>query len=102
MTDSEKARILQLDDKINYALRCLRVESFYGSMKLTAAFTLKEFPAGLDSAKFAEQRLKASVIIVNTLDDHALRVLKAQKGDSVEMLEKLDARYDSKTTASKI
>ena len=56
----------------------------------------------MESTKFAEQRLQASGIIVNALGDQALRVVKAHKGDPFEMLEKLDARYDSKTTASKI
>ena len=56
----------------------------------------------MDSAKFAQQRLQASGIIVKALGDHALRVVKAHKCDPVEILEKLDARYESKTTESKI
>lgn len=102
MSESEKPRIRPLDDKSDYSLWRIRVESACDDKGLTAAFTQKEVPVDADRAKFEEQRLKASGIIVAACGDHALRVVKTVRGNPVEMMEKLDARYDSKTTASKI
>ena len=50
MTDSDNARIRQLDDKSDYFLWRLRVQSASDSKELTAAFTSKEVPAAVDSA----------------------------------------------------
>lgn len=45
---------------------------------------------------------KASNLIVTSLSDQALRVVRFLAGNPTEMLHKLDARYDSRSTASKI
>jgi len=100
MTDSEKTRIQPLDEKSDNSLWRVRVESSCDSKGLTAAFTKKEVPEGMDPDKFAQERVQASGIIVTACGDHALRVVKTIKGKPVEMMERLDARYDSKTTAS--
>ena len=102
MTETDKVRIRPLDDKSDYALWRLRVQSVCDDRGLTAAFNQKEALADADASKFAEQCLKVSGIIVAALGDSALRLVKSVRGKPVEMLEKLDARYDSKTTASKI
>ena len=49
-----------------------------------------------------EQRQQASNIIVSALGDHALRVVRSVIGDPVQMMAKLDDRYDSKTIATRI
>ena len=102
MTETDKVRIRPLDDKSDYALWRLRVESACDDRGLTAAFNQKEAPAGTDGSKFAQECLKVSGIIVAALGDSALRLVKSVRGKPTEMLEKLDARFDSKTTASKI
>ena len=102
MTETDKVRIRPLDDKSAYALWRLRVESACDDRGLTAAFNQKEAPAGTDGSKFAQECLKVSGIIVAALGDSALRLVKSVRGKPTEMLEKLDARFDSKTTASKI
>ena len=102
MTDYDKVRIRPLDEKSDYSLWRLRVESAVDKKGLTAAFTQKEAPLDVDAVAFESQKKQASGIIVEALGDHALRVVRTVKGKPVEMLEKLDGRYDSKTTASKI
>lgn len=44
----------------------------------------------------------AGNLIVGTLSDQALRIVRSVIGDPSEMLSKLDRRYDSNSTASKI
>ena len=44
----------------------------------------------------------ASSIIVTVLNDAAFRVVRSVIGNPVQMLKKLDAWYDSKTTSSNI
>ena len=102
MTDYDKVRIRPLVEKSDYSLWRLRVESAVDKKGLTAAFTQKEAPLYVDAVAFESQKKQASGIIVKALGDHALRVVRTVKGKPVEMLEKLDGRYDSKTTASKI
>lgn len=102
MSDTEKVRIKPRDERSDYALWRVRVESACDGKGLTAAFPQKKSPSGADADKFAEQRLQVSGISVAALGDHALRVVKDLRGNPTEMMEKLDPRYDSKTTASKI
>lgn len=45
---------------------------------------------------------QASNIIVSTLSDQALRVVRAVVGKPVMMLAELDQRYDPKSTATRI
>lgn len=55
-----------------------------------------------DQVTFTKRKQQASNIIVNALRDLALRIVRAITGNPKDMLIKLDARYDSKSTASKI
>lgn len=48
------------------------------------------------------EKEQASNVIVRAFGDHALLVLRAVIGQPGKMMEKLDAQYDSKTTARKI
>ena len=57
MTDSDKARIRPLEEKSDYSLWRVRVESACDSKGLTDAFTKKEVPEGADPDKFAQERL---------------------------------------------
>ena len=45
---------------------------------------------------------QARKIIVSTLGDQALRVVSSAIGEPCKMIKKLDARYDSKSTATRI
>ena len=102
MTDSDKVCIKPLDETSNYALWNFRVEAACQGKGITAAFSEKEFPAGDDRLAFEAQRLQVSGIIITALEDHVIRVVKSVKGMPVEMLEKLNSGYESKTVASKI
>lgn len=102
MIDQQRPRIKLLDDKSSNALLHLQVESAVNMKGLTAAFASKEVPTGVERTKFEEQFLQVSGIIVSALGDHALRVVRSVVGNPTEMLEKLDARYGSKLTASRI
>lgn len=97
MTDLEKIRIRQLDDKSDYGLWCIRVKATIGA---------KGYSGTLDSDMVRdvsdEMKLHASNIIVSTLNDQALRVVRSEIGQPLDMLTKLDIRYDSKSTATRI
>lgn len=92
-SDHERIRIRQLDDKSDYALWRIRV---------TAMIDAKGFSDALSRAPGDESARQASNIVVSTLSDQALRVVRSVIGKPAEMLSKLDSRYDSKSTASKI
>ena len=102
MSDHDKVRVHQLDDKSDYSLWRIPVESACQEKVLTAALSMTESLDGIDKDNFAEKRVKVSGILVVASGDSALRVVRSVKGNPIEMLEKLDDRYDSKTTASKI
>ena len=100
MTDSEKTMIKALTETSDYSLWKVRVE---------AACEEKDCEDALDKSLEADEsdtmkkaRRKASAIIIKALSDTPLRIVKEVKGSPVKMLEKLDARYASKTAASKI
>lgn len=108
MTDSEKYRIKPLDDKSDYTLWRIRVFAAISAKGLD-----KVFEAQTDGDKDStsrdigcnatdEQCQKASNIIVSTLSDNALRVIRFCIGNPILMMEKLNNRFDSKTIASRI
>lgn len=97
MTDSDKFRIKDLDGNSDYALWHLRVEAACVGKGLRDAFSLERALAGSDSNTFVTGKNQASA-----LGDHSLRIVRTVVGKLLEMLEKLDARYDLKSTASKI
>lgn len=102
MTDTDKIKIRPLDDKSDFALWRIRVQAAISAKGLSSALekpTAEGTPV-LDADK--EKNQQASNIIVSALGDHALRVVRTIVGRPYEMMQKLDARYDSKSTASKI
>ena len=80
----------------------LRVESAVYNKGLTAAFTSKESPTSVAPSAFETLQKQVSGIIFEALGYSAFHVVRTLQGRPVEMLEKLDGRYDSRTTASKI
>lgn len=97
MSDPEKIRIRPLDDQSDYALWRIRVLAHIDAKGYVSVFE-RTFE---DDSAIANRR-HASNIIVNTLSDQALRVVRGVIGNPSDMMEKLDSRYDSKTTASRI
>ena len=105
--EKEKVRIRPLNDRTDYRLWKIRVESACKAMHLDDVLTADELPATdatdkSNLAKFAKRQCKASSLIVSALSDQALRVVRSVIGFPFRMMEKLDARYNSRTTASKI
>lgn len=122
--DQDKAyRIRQLDDKSDYSLWRLRVRAAISAKGLkhvlkstTDTVTESTFVEASSSTDTATDKKKdastkvvsddekeqASNIIISALGDHALRVVRTVIGDPCEMMKKLDDRYDSKTTATRI
>lgn len=102
MTDHESLLIKPLDDKSDCTLWCQVVEAAVDRKELKAAFALKEVPTGVERTKFTDQCLKVSGIIVSTLEDYALRIVHPAVEKPTEMVEKLGARSNLKTPASRI
>lgn len=96
---SDKLRIRPPDDKSDYTLWRIRVWAAISSKGLLDVFgnTAPE-----NQVKFTERKLQASNIVVNALSDPSLWVVRSVIGNLKEMLVKLNAKYDSKSTASKI
>lgn len=94
MTNSDKIRLKALDEKSDYALWRLRVEATCTAKGFTAALNTEEVPPGVDRGKFIGKHLQASRIIMRSLGDHALRVVRSVIGEATGVMEKLDARYD--------
>lgn len=102
MTDQEMVRIKPFDDTSDYALWRLRVKWASDGKGTTAAFTSNMPLADVASVMCAKHRLKVGSLSVAACRDHALRVVKRFNANQISIMEKLDARYDSKTSASKI
>ena len=105
MADIDKIRIKQLDDSADYDLWRIRVEAACSAKGFGAV--LEEPSAPLSSSsdetqKFADRQRQASNLVISALGDHALRVVRTVIGKPYEMLEKLDKRYNSHSTATKI
>ena len=97
MYDSDKIHIKQLDDKSDYGLWKIRVEAACSAKGVQNTLNV---PVGIrveDSHKST-----ASGIIVSALSDSALRVVRSVIGDPAEMMRKLDARFESRPTATNI
>lgn len=100
MTESaEKTRIKPIDDKADYALWRICVKAAMTSKGMKEV--LNERSHSFDEV-FTEKMETASNIIISVLGDHALRVVLSDVGDPRKMMDRLDARYDSKSTAKKI
>jgi len=108
MTEEEKTRIKPLDEKSDYRLWKIRVEAACEAKDLSEALLRSENPysnetdESLKKAAFEASQRKASHIIIHALTDKPLRVIRSEVGNPFQMLAKLDERYDSKTTASRI
>ena len=107
MTETEKIRIRPLDDKSDYALWRIRIYAVISAKSLETVFETRRqgevcSSTSTTSPASETQCQQASNIIVSALGDHALRVVRTVIGKPKEMMEKLYARYDSKTIASRI
>ena len=98
MADPDKVRIRPLDERSDYTLWRIRIVAAIDAKGLTK--TLSDTDD--DTTEFKDSKRQAGNIIVSALSDQALRVVRSVMSNPKDMLEKLDRRYDSKTTASKI
>lgn len=102
--DPDKVRIKPLGEKDDYRLWRIRIAAVCDSKGLN---NVLDHAASTDQdeeprSKFLSDAKKASNVIVTALSDRALRVVRADIGRPFAMLEKLDERYDSKSTAARI
>lgn len=99
LRDLHKLRVRPLDYKSDYTLWCIRIRAATICKGLHDVF---ENTAPENEVKLTERKFQASNIAVNTISDPALRVVRSELENPEKMLVKLNARYDSKSTASKI
>lgn len=97
MSDEDRLRIRQLDNKSDYALWRIRVNAIIGAKGYNDAIA-----GDGENRPSDDTKLLAKNIIVSTLSDQALRVVRSDIGKPIDMLAKLDARYDSKSTDTRI
>lgn len=102
MTNSDNLRIKVLDENTEYGLWRIRLEGACDLNNCAHARTANRPDISISDAYHAVHRKTAIGIIVCPVNDAALRVVRSVIGKPVEMLQKLDARYDSKWTSSKI
>lgn len=110
MTDQDKYKIRPLDEKSDYSLWRLRVRAAISAKGLRTVFVQSRDESDENSDDHGtrvvtaseEQMEQASNIIVSALGDHALRVVRSVIGEPHKMFQKLDMRYDSKSTATRI
>lgn len=105
MTESEKLLIKPLDDKDDYRLWRIRIFAACEGKGLEDVLHTSQNPHTEDEqkkVKFDADKKKASNIIIRSLSDMALRIVRADIGNPVQMLKKLDERFDSKSAASRI
>lgn len=98
MSDMDKLRIKELDEKSYDGLWKISVEAACSAKVVDSALvTTRDGITVQDTQKITELS-----IIVIALSDFSLRVVRAHTGDSVKIMEKLDATFDSRSTATKI
>lgn len=108
MTDVDKLRVKPLQDDTDYDLWVIRIKAALRALGLSDVLstdaTSETSAAGDDPGgrNIEARREKASAVIVTALGDKALTVVRNVVGDPVQMLAKLDERYNSKTIAAKI
>lgn len=104
MADTEKQRIKPFDEHGDYGLWRIRVEAACDAKELYEVLNNEENPHEEEAqkAKFIADQKKASNIIVLALSDKPLRVIRSNIGNPNKMLQRLDERYDSKSTASRV
>lgn len=114
MPDTDRNYIYPLDNKSYCALWMLRVVAAIRSNRLKETIKLaeanpskmssiSEAPSGrADTTVLEDKQEQASNIIIHRLGDNALRIVWAVTGKPREMMDKLDKRYDSWWTATRI
>ena len=104
MTDMDKLRIKPLQDEADYDLWKIRIDAILRAQGLSDAMYTEDASemSAEEDRDGQKKREKASAIIVVSLGDKALRVVRNVTSNPAQMLTKLDERYNSKTTASKI
>lgn len=102
MTESDNVslKIKPLTENSDYALWKVRLES--ACVHKNCEEALVECPREMAEEDYKKKQKLASSIMVMALSDPALRIVHSVKHDPVKMIELLDARYASKTAASKI
>lgn len=90
-------RIRSLDDRLNYALQQIRVKATIGAKGHNDAIYFDK-----TATASHESKLHASNIIVSTSSHQALRVVRSDITEPLDMLKKLDTHYDSQSTALRI
>lgn len=114
---NEKVRTRRLDDKSDYTLQrisivaCIEIKGLSKSLEkpatvrsdgiaCTSTAQTDDLSAALRDT--ADDRRQASNLIVSTLSDQGFRVVRSVIEEPVKMLAKLDRRYNSRSTESKI
>lgn len=97
MSDTEKLCIKQLDDKSDYSLWKIRVEATCSDKGVADALTKSK-----DGTPFYDDHKKTTSIIVAELWDCDSYFLWIFISDAMNMFEKLDARFYSRSTGTKI
>lgn len=100
MTEQDKLRIRQLDDKSDYSLWPIRVLAAMSAKKLTNA--MSDMAKDVERSTYEDHAQQASNIIIATLSDNALRVVRSAIGKPKDMINKLYDRYDSKELRLKL
>ena len=104
MTDQpeNKPRIRPLTDKSDYSLWRARIMSACSGKSLSDVFEDKTDGSRPTDEAFNKRCSQVSDLIVSALSDDAMRIVMDVIGDPKTMISKLDDRYRSKSTASKI
>ena len=108
MTEMSKLRVKPLSDGDDYDLWVIRIKAVLLAQGLSDVVNPEEASESSadrehrDGDTVRKRQEKASAIIVTALGDKALRVVRNVTGEPMQMLRKLDERYNSKTIASKI
>lgn len=102
MTDSDKVKITPLTENSDYSLWRIRVRAAISAKGLKMTLVAANYTTSPKTALTDENKEQACNIIVAALGDQALRVVVDVIDNPLGMLEKLDSRYDSKSTATRI
>lgn len=110
--EKDKYTIKPLTNDCDYGLWKIRVTAALEALGLARVVTVEAASETASTADAGnrgspteadvEKKRKACAIIVRALSDGALRVVRDVVNDPVQMLAKLDDRYDNNSTASKI
>lgn len=98
MSDIDILRIKLLEEKSYYGLWKIRLQTGCSAKCFDSALEKLKEGTIVDNG----HKNSASSIIGAALSESALRVVRAHIGDPVTMMEKLNSRFDSRSTAAKI